>query len=198
MVFRSPDHKASSEVETGGYAVASSSTDDVVVVQNEHITSSGLHTIVYAKKYQSPVETTGYIIVYEQGIPHVMFLQRAFMRWIAIFLKVKQLLLSQQGFCRKWAGQWKWAGRCRWREWASQFSWKEISRLEKNQNQRATRKTQRASAWMTRIARLLWSCRWLVVGSHQFFVYGMSQDDQIWKEKSPIQSSDFATEGFNT
>lgn len=72
MVFRSPDHKASSEVETGGYAVASSSTDDVVVMQKEHITSSGLHTIVYAKKYQSPVETTGYIIVYEQGILHVM------------------------------------------------------------------------------------------------------------------------------
>lgn len=84
MVFRSPDHKASSEVETGGYAVASSSTDDVVVMQKEHITSSGLRTIVYAKKYQSPVETTGYIIVYEQGIIHVMFLQRAFMRWIAI------------------------------------------------------------------------------------------------------------------
>ena len=50
-----------------------------------------------------------------------------------------------------------------------------------------------------------------VVGSHQIIVYGMSQDDQIWKEKSPIQSRitilesktlisvDFATVvGFNT
>lgn len=63
---------ARSDVHSILETAPSSSTDGAVVVKREHITNSGLRTIVYAKKYQSPVETTGYIITYEQGIPHAM------------------------------------------------------------------------------------------------------------------------------
>ena len=80
---------------------------------------------------------------------------------------------------------------------------KEISRLEKSntENSKGIRLNDTDSKAVMKLS---------VVGSDQFFVYGMSQDDQIWKEKSPIQSRitildsktwisvDFATEGFNT
>ena len=65
-----------SSTSAGGYA--GSSTDqmkqvgsDEVVITQEDIDMDGMRTIAYSQKYQSPTKTTGYIIVYEQGIPHV-------------------------------------------------------------------------------------------------------------------------------
>lgn len=65
-----------SSTSAGGYA--GSSTDqmkqvgsDEVVITQEDIDMDGMRTIAYSEKYQSPTKTTGYIIVYEQGIPHV-------------------------------------------------------------------------------------------------------------------------------